>query len=275
MATTNGPNGEASTALAIIPRSLDDVRSLAKMVAGSILLPEAIRKEPDIAMAIMAGLELGLPPAASIRGVHVIKGKPTLSAQTMVGVVLGRGLAEYFECVDEKPGSVTYETKRRGGRTAQRATWTLEDAKRAGLTSGNWASYPQDMLHARCMSRLARRVYPDLLAGIYDPDEIENSVGPELRSEPPPRHSGYADAVDAEIVADAPPAESYESRIEKSDTVEALKLIAPEINKLPKGSRERESARNAYMDRMKAIEQKIQAALNPNATNGIAAEPPL
>src|SRR5215831_4955739 len=117
-------NGDADKSLAIIPRSLDDVRGLAKSVQGSILLPDALRKEPDIIMAVMAGLELGLPPMASVRGIQVIKGRPSLAAGTMVAVVLGRNLAEYFDCVEDEPNRVTYETKRIGGRKAQRATWT-------------------------------------------------------------------------------------------------------------------------------------------------------
>src|SRR5678815_3623595 len=135
---SNDTNG-ASKALSIIPRTVDDVRNLARMFSASSLLPPDLRgKEADVFVSIIAGQELGLPPMAAIRGVHVIKGRPILSADTMVGVVLGRGVAEYFSCVEENGTSVTYETKRAGSPKPQRCTWTMEDAKRAGLNGDNW-----------------------------------------------------------------------------------------------------------------------------------------
>lgn len=254
METLNPKNGNghstatqqaASTALAIVPRSLEDVGRLVKSIIGSTLLPDALRREPDVQMAVMTGLELGLTPMMAIRGICVIKGKPTLYAATMVAVVLGRGVAEYFECIEDKGDSVTYETKRIGGRNPQRATWTMADAKRANLGGDNWTKFPSDMLHARCMSRLARRVYPDVLAGIYTPDEIEHPSEPITQEQ-------RVDAIDAEFVevpADAPAGPSLLDRIAEAPSLDALKAFAPECNKLPKGSSERASAIDAYKKR--------------------------
>ena len=100
-------------ALAIVPHTLDEVRSLATQFAKSSLLPPDLRgKEADVFVTILAGAELGMPPMAALRGIHVVKGKPILSADSMVGVVLGRGVAKYFRCTDETPTSVTYEIGR-------------------------------------------------------------------------------------------------------------------------------------------------------------------
>src|SRR6185295_12230242 len=109
------------------------------MFSKSSLLPPDLRgKEADVFVSIMAGQELGLPPMAALRGVHVVKGKPVLSADTMVGIVLGSGLAEYFSCIKEDAMECAYETKRRGSPHPQRCTWSLDDAKRAGLHGDNW-----------------------------------------------------------------------------------------------------------------------------------------
>jgi len=238
----------ASTALAIIPSSLEDVRALAKSVAGSILLPDALKREPDLIMAVMAGLELGLPPMASLRGVNVIKGKPSLTAATMVAVVLGRGVAEYFECVDDQPESVTYETKRHGGKNPQRATWTMADAKRAGLGGDNWSKYPSDMLHARCMARLARRTYPDLLAGIYTPDEIdhESYAADETRSP-------AVEAIDAEIISEAKSDDATLAAIDSAATLDDLTALSQSLAKLPEGVKA--EARRRYGDRKRQLQQ--------------------
>lgn len=248
-------------ALAIIPRSVDEIRTLAAHFAKSALMPEAFRgKEYDVFAAIASGLELGLPPMASLRGINIIKGKPSLMAATMVAVVLGRGLAEYFECVEDTPTSVTYETKRVGGKTPQRATWTIEDARRAGLSGDNWHKYPSDMLHARCQARLARRVYPDVLAGYYTPDEVEHSTPVPAPARTTERFDDASDAVFADRDEEphgngAEP--SFEAQANACTTEDELKALAPKFNALPKGSPQRKAAHAAYTARMAQVRQQI------------------
>src|SRR5476651_1197190 len=83
--------------LAVIPQGLAEFDSLSEKLSKSGLLPEALRSKPhDVLFTIMAGAELGLGPIASIRGIYVIAGKPTLSADTMVALCLGSGHCEYF-----------------------------------------------------------------------------------------------------------------------------------------------------------------------------------
>jgi len=53
-------------------------------------------------------------------------------------------------------------------------SFTIEQAQRAGVTGkDNWKKYPEAMLRARCISALARAVYPDVVLGIYETDELE------------------------------------------------------------------------------------------------------
>lgn len=236
-------------ALAIIPRTVDEVRSLSSLFAKSSLLPDALRgKEADVFVSIMAGQELGLPPMAALRGVHVVKGKPVLSADTMVGIVLGSGLAEYFSCVEENATSVTYETKRRGAPHSQTCTWTLEDAKRARLEGDNWAKYPRAMLKARCKAMLARDVYPDVLAGCYDDDEARD-FGPPVST--PPR-----DVIDAEVVEHTPTAPEPDA-IDLATNVAELQALAPQLAKLQGAAKER--ARAKYRARMDVLKTAVEA----------------
>ncbi len=144
-------------ALAIIPRNITEVQTLSELISASSLLPDALRgKLPDVIVSILAGAELGMPPMASIRGVHVVSGKPVLAAETMMGIVLGSGLAEYFTQVDSSATSVTFETKRKGSPVPQRCTWTIDDAKRAGIYKNTWLAYPRQMLAARAKAELWR-----------------------------------------------------------------------------------------------------------------------
>lgn len=248
-------------ALAIIPRTVDDVRSLAKMFAQSALLPAELRgKEADVFVSIVAGQELGLPPMQALRNVHIIKGKPVMSADGMVGLCLGSGLAEYFSCIEEDDHCVTYETKRRGAPQPQRCTWTIEDAQRAGLMNNdNWRRYPRAMLKARCKAVLARDVYPDVLAGCYDTDEAREFSGPQ----PVPTAAPRGDVVDAEFteVKETVKVEyDYDALCEAKTSPEELRELAKQFNAIPKGTKERAAARAAYDKRMAFFAQQAKAA---------------
>lgn len=162
--------------ITIVPTDIVGFSSLAERFSKSALIPQDLRAKPDdVFVTLLAGHELGLAPMASLRAIHVIKGKPVLSADTMVAIVLSSGAAEYFIPVGEATQtSATYETKRRGAPHPVQMTWTIEDAKRANLLSNdNWIKHPRSMLKARCKSQLARDVYPDALAGCYEEGEAE------------------------------------------------------------------------------------------------------
>jgi hypothetical protein len=114
---------------------------------------------------------------ASIRGIYVIQGKPVISADTMVALCLGSGLCEYFMQTADSDSSVTYETKRKGAPRPQTCTWTFDMAKRAALhQKDNWRLHPRQMLASRAKAELARSAYPDVLAGCFDPDEMQVPV---------------------------------------------------------------------------------------------------
>ena len=164
-----------SNAITTMPTSLGEFSALADRFSKSSLIPADLRAKPeDVFVTLLAGHELGLAPMASLRAIHVVKGKPILSADAMVAIVLGRGACEYFICIEETDASVTYETKRVGAPRPIRATWTRRDAERAKLSGGdNWSKYPRAMLKARCKAGLARDVYPDVLAGCYEESEAQ------------------------------------------------------------------------------------------------------
>lgn len=250
---------KTNNAIAIIPRNLEEVRTLSATIAKSSLLPDALRgKEADVLVSIMAGQELGLSPMAALRGVHVVKGKPVLAADTMVGVVLGSGLADYFTCIAETATSVTYETKRRGAPQPQQCTWTMEDAKRAGLDGDNWRKYPRAMLKARCKAMLARDCYPDVLAGCYEEGE-----GADLARERGPRAAVHADVPDAELVSETPTQTAHEDgdalldSIAAADTLADLESLVPRLQALTNGHKA--EARKLYGERKAALSKPAEA----------------
>jgi hypothetical protein len=216
-------------ATVIVPRTLAEVIDLAERLSKSSLLPDALKgKVPDVLMQIMAGQELGLYSMASLRSFNIISGKPVMTADAMVAVVLGSGKAEYFRRAGEgTEKSVTYVTKRRG-EPEQKCTWTMEMAKVAALhQKDNWRTFPRAMLASRAKSELARDVYPDVLTGCFTADEIDERA-PTVVALVEPR----TEIIDAEFT-DSPtpppfnPADFPEiAHIEAADTLDACREIA-------------------------------------------------
>jgi 5'-3' exonuclease len=159
------------------PRSMKEARVLAEDLFKSRMF-SAYGTPHGVLSTVLVGRELGLPAMAALRSIHNIDGRHTLSAALMAALVLKSGMAEYFEPISFSEKEATFETKRKGARNPVRVTHTIEMARAAWpktedkwLLSG-WGKNPTDMLVARAQSRLARLVYPDLLAGLYTPEEL-------------------------------------------------------------------------------------------------------
>lgn len=163
------------------PRSMREARLLAKDMFESRMF-SAYGSPQAVLSTVMVGRELGLPAMASLRSVHNIEGKHSLAASLMLALVLKSGLAEFFEPISFSPTEATFETKRKGARNPVKLTHTIEMAQQAwpkkkadwldAFNASGWGRNPTDMLVARATARLARMVYPDLLAGLYTPEEL-------------------------------------------------------------------------------------------------------
>jgi hypothetical protein len=259
------------------PRTLAEAKDLAAQLATARTLPEALQKSPaDILATIMAGAELGLAPMQSIRAIVLIKGKPTLSADAMGALTKSRSdICEYLRLVESTPTKATYETKRKGESQPTTMSFTIEDAQRAGLVApgGMYIKYPAPMLRARCQSSICRAVYPDLLLGVYDPEElaygvdvapspthavtIATVVAPPLASPPPNRAPGD-NVEDAALVTPEAHEADAASTIDKcltwialAQTPKDLEKILPRITLLPKA--EQAAARLPYVARRKEL----------------------
>lgn len=254
-------SNDTNLALALSPRTFNEAREIAEYCSHAAILPAELRRKPaDILCIIATGQELGLAPMAAIRGIHMIKGKPVMSADAMVAVVLGSGLAEYFTCLESSDERAVYETKRRGSPQAERATFTVEDARRAKLLGrgngggdSNWDKYRAVMLGHRARSILARRVYPDVLLGVYSEGELSEDRSP-------------TDYIDAEVLEPPPPpadppAEIDPTLIEMMDRASSqseLDDLARVIADWSEGPRKKE-AREAYRRNRERIARRMAA----------------
>lgn len=180
MTTTTLATVDARTDRAAFePANLSEALHVSQVLVASRLLPRSI-STPEAAFAVIAtGRELGLSAMQALRAIHIVEGKPTLSADLMVGLVKRSEACAFFRLVESTGAVATYETHRRGEPSPTRLSFTLDEAKAAGVASkDNWRRYPAAMLRARCAAALARAVYPDLVLGVYDPDELNAPLPP-------------------------------------------------------------------------------------------------
>ena len=165
-----------------------DLDTLAKRLFKAGVFNPEVRNE-DVAFAILlAGHELGFSPTVAVRGIGFSRGKISLSADlTVAACVRHREVCEWFRLVESTAALATYATKRVGCEPVS-LTWTIEQAKRANLMEKNsvWKAHTEAMLRARCAMALARSTYPDLVAGVYDPDEVAEINRRDEPAAPPP-----------------------------------------------------------------------------------------
>jgi 5'-3' exonuclease len=155
------------------PRSMREAKLLAQDMYSSRMF-SAYGTAQAVLSTIMAGRELGLQAMASLRGFHIIEGKPTLAADLIRALVIRSGKAKFFRCAERTAERATFETQR-GDDPPISLTYSVEDAKAAGLVKpgGAWIKSPADQCVARASAKLARLVYPDVVHGIYAHEELE------------------------------------------------------------------------------------------------------
>lgn len=171
------------------PRTVAETMELATHFARSGFFKDA--SDPSKAIVKMvAGAELGIGPMTAMTGIHIVQGKPVLSAGLVGAMVLRSGRYTYE--VVESSDAVCRLAWFRDGRRVGESAFTIDEAKRAGLTGKDtWKNYASDMLFSRALTRGARRFCPDVFLGsVYVADELEGADGPHAHEQPAPTPNG-------------------------------------------------------------------------------------
>ncbi len=195
------------TGSAIAPSEWNMMRDQAAVLVKTGFLPKAITT-PEQALAIaLTGRELGLPMMQAMRGINVIQGVPTLKPELMLALCIQRipGFTfKWGEC-DEK--HATFICSRPGLSEAYVSVFTLADAQAAKLTGkDNWQNYAKNMLRCRALGNGLHATCPDVLVGLYTPEEMGATVNAdgeviELPDGPPPEPTNSEpNTVDAEVI---------------------------------------------------------------------------
>lgn len=194
------------------------------------------------------------------REFHLIGGKLSMRSDAMLAKFIEIG-GQFKWIADGEDGKSAALQLTIGDNTVT-SRFSMEDAKRAKLVKGGsaWEKDPAAMLRARCISRGVRMIAPQIVAGTYTPEEIDEinrdqAVAPvrtkeevqqrqaELQAmqvQEPQQAQQSEDVIDVEaspaVVADAEPVtEQPPFEVEEKPAASAPALSpAPESSELDK-----------------------------------------
>lgn len=148
------------------------VVQLAQHVADTEFVPKALRGHPAaIAAAILAGREAGIGPMTALQHLHMVDGRPSLSAERKRAQALAAGHDIVY--VETTTTRCVVKGRRRGSTEWSTVVWSLEDARRANLAGrDNWRRHPRRMLQARATSELCDMLFPDATAGLPTTEDL-------------------------------------------------------------------------------------------------------
>ncbi|MGW2130423.1 recombinase RecT [Streptomyces coelicoflavus] len=163
-------------------------------LAATPLLPDAYRKQPaSVLWAMEYGRALGLDVVTTITTIHVIKGKPTQSADLMLG--RARSAGHRVRIKSDREQCIVRIQRADDPDDESVVEWTLDDAVTAGLCTLQdgrpysrddknrpqpWERFPRAMLRARAIAEAVRIACPEVLHGaIYTPEELGAVVDQE------------------------------------------------------------------------------------------------
>lgn len=162
-------SNEIVKAQANIIVTMDDAERAAKAMASSGYFKDAAQLAQAV-VKILAGQEMGFGPFASMNGINIIQGRPSVSANLMAAAVKRSGRYNYrvAEMTDKRCAIVFFEA----GQQIGESVFTDDDAKKAGTQ--NMGKFPRNMLFARAMSNGVRWYCPDVFSGsaVYTPEEL-------------------------------------------------------------------------------------------------------
>lgn len=269
---------------------LADVIKFSEMVknADGLIPKHLVGKPGAIAAAILAGRELGVPPMAAMRAIHVVQGRPCADYTFWLARMKQCGYRIEWLHSDSQKATIKITSK--DGDTHVE-TYTFDMAKRALLTGkDNWKAYPEAMLKARATTAAGRAFCAEVMMGVYELDEaeeIEGNRGPTVTVDPGAGKTGtsrLAARIGAPAVAEEPHVEAEPAAEEPlakqcADLMARLKFDKDDIAfaygtcKLPAGARLRDiddeklHRLKDYLDN--CAERKSEAGVNPELPEGL------
>lgn len=130
-----------------------------------------------ILSVMLLARELGVSPMQAISGgINNIQGKFEISARIMNQLIRKHGHKLAIKMMTNEVCIIWGKRKDTG--EEMEVEYHIQEALRSGLVKdgGAWKKNPTDMLFARCISRIARRLFPDCIGGCYIEGELQETM---------------------------------------------------------------------------------------------------
>jgi len=159
----------------VVAQQVGQLKGLGETLVKSGLLPVGIKTPEAAVVIILKGRELGIPPMEALNSINVIQGKPTVAPQLMLALIYRSGQGNIQ--IVERSETRSVVRAHRIGQQPQEFVFTLEDARKLGLADkDNYKKQSTVMLQWRNVAAAARTVFPDVVAGLYTPEEMGAEV---------------------------------------------------------------------------------------------------
>jgi hypothetical protein len=182
--TTQGGNG-------LVPQSMDQAVRMAEMMAKGRLVPQHLQNSPgDCLMVIEQATRWGMSPFAVAQATSVIQGRLMFEGKLVAAALHTSGALATrlaYDYSGEGASRVVRVSAVLAGETEPRfVDVRLADAK---TTNKMWTTQPDQQLAYHGARVWARRYAPEVMLGVYAPEEMEPTQAP-----PPPHHGPTIEA---------------------------------------------------------------------------------
>lgn len=158
-----------------ITKAISEIENTQKMCAMLLKTKHYEKMGPEGVYAIVAKANsLHINPLEALNGgLYFVQGKVGMSSEMMASLIRGQGHSITKDSKSNDTVCILHGKRKDNG-----DTWTIsfsiEDARRAGLLKNMYEKYPGIMLYNRAMSMLARQLFPDIIKGAgYTMDELK------------------------------------------------------------------------------------------------------
>lgn len=178
-------NGGGVSVYSKINDPIQAMQVMGEMIAGSGMFG-CTKTEQGMVLAMQCLAE-GKAPLELAKTYHIIEGKLTMRADAMLGRYLASGgKVKWTERSDKRVAAIWICD----GNEVEIAV-TIEEMTKNGVAVGNngklktnWQRFPRQMLTARNISEAVRLLMPQIVAGIYTPEEVSDFSSGDKQSIP-------------------------------------------------------------------------------------------
>lgn len=153
------------------------LKAQAKHLLESGFCPKGVTTPQQVLYICIKGRELGFTDVYSLSNISIVNGRPVLGAEAMLNLVYRHFGGNAIRVRESTRERCIVEYRRPEWDSPSVEEWTIEDAKGASLLGkDNWKNYPKTMLRWRAISAACKLGFPDVVGGVYTPEEMGAEV---------------------------------------------------------------------------------------------------